>query len=121
MTALVKPTRRGLLFGLASLLAAPAIVRAESLMPVKLWRPMLYYVKHEIVPMYGPQGFPINVAYGAMSWSTDKQHWRKGPITLSDGDIVTLVNEYRGMATVEAYKAWTAPNGGTFEDVNIEW
>lgn len=32
-------SRRGLIAGFASLLAAPAIVRASSLMPVKLWAP----------------------------------------------------------------------------------
>jgi hypothetical protein len=31
-----QPTRRGLLIGLGSLIAAPAIVRASSLMPVKV-------------------------------------------------------------------------------------
>jgi hypothetical protein len=31
--------RRGFLVGLASLLAAPAVVRAEALMPIKVWRP----------------------------------------------------------------------------------
>jgi hypothetical protein len=31
--------RRGFLVGLASLLAAPAVVKAEVLMPVKMWRP----------------------------------------------------------------------------------
>lgn len=39
-------TRRGFLFGAASLLAAPAIVRASSLMPVKA-------VPIEILPVYG--------------------------------------------------------------------
>ena len=33
-------TRRGLITGLASFLAAPAIVRASSLMPVKAWEPL---------------------------------------------------------------------------------
>ena len=33
--------RRGFLVGLASLLAAPAVVKAEVLMPVKVWRPTL--------------------------------------------------------------------------------
>jgi len=32
-------SRRGLLTGLVSLIAAPAIVRAESIMPVKVWKP----------------------------------------------------------------------------------
>ena len=31
-------TRRGLIGGLAAFIAAPAIVRASSLMPVKAWR-----------------------------------------------------------------------------------
>jgi hypothetical protein len=31
--------RRGFLIGLASLLAAPAVVRHEALMPVSVWRP----------------------------------------------------------------------------------
>jgi Phage Tail Collar Domain len=34
-------SRRGLLAGLSSLLAAPAVVRAEALMPIKVWRPPL--------------------------------------------------------------------------------
>jgi hypothetical protein len=33
--------RRGFLVGLASLLAAPAVVRAEALMPIRVWRPRL--------------------------------------------------------------------------------
>jgi hypothetical protein len=33
--------RRGFLVGLASLLAAPAVVKAEVLMPVKVWPPTL--------------------------------------------------------------------------------
>jgi hypothetical protein len=32
-------SRRGFLAGLGSLLAAPAVVRAESLMPIVVWRP----------------------------------------------------------------------------------
>jgi hypothetical protein len=35
-------TRRGLIGGFASLLAAPAIVRVSSLMPVKAMPPSLY-------------------------------------------------------------------------------
>jgi hypothetical protein len=36
-------SRRGFLAGLGSLLAAPAVVRAESLMPIKVWRPPLIW------------------------------------------------------------------------------
>src|SRR6187455_872087 len=34
---IMKPTRRGLITGLVSLVAAPALVRAKSIMPVKSW------------------------------------------------------------------------------------
>jgi hypothetical protein len=36
-------SRRGFLAGLSSLLAAPAVVRAEALMPIKVWRPPLIW------------------------------------------------------------------------------
>jgi hypothetical protein len=35
MPELIKPSRRGFITGLAALVAAPAIVRASSLMPVR--------------------------------------------------------------------------------------
>jgi Phage Tail Collar Domain len=40
MSNLILP-RRGFLVGLASLLAAPAVVRAEALIPIKVWRPLV--------------------------------------------------------------------------------
>jgi hypothetical protein len=42
-------SRRGLLAGLSSLLAAPAVVRAEALMPIKVWRPPLRWRDGSIV------------------------------------------------------------------------
>jgi hypothetical protein len=36
-------SRRGFLAGLGSLLATPAVVRAEALMPIKVWRPPLIW------------------------------------------------------------------------------
>ena len=36
-------SRRGFLAGLSSLLAAPAVVRAAALMPIKVWRPPLIW------------------------------------------------------------------------------
>jgi hypothetical protein len=36
-------SRRGFLAGLGSLLAAPAVVRAEALMPINVWRPPLIW------------------------------------------------------------------------------
>ena len=41
MARLLKPSRRGFLFAAASFLAAPAIVRAASLMPVKALEPAM--------------------------------------------------------------------------------
>jgi hypothetical protein len=41
MTNLIM-SRRGFLAGLGSLLAAPAVVRAESLMPIVPWRPTFW-------------------------------------------------------------------------------
>jgi hypothetical protein len=38
LSDLILPRRR-FLTGLVSLLAAPAVVRADSLMPIKVWRP----------------------------------------------------------------------------------
>lgn len=37
---IIQPTRRGIITGIASLIAAPALVRAESLMPVRAWAPL---------------------------------------------------------------------------------
>lgn len=44
-------TRRGLIAGLGVLLAAPAIVRASSLMPLSVWRyePRTWYVSPETI------------------------------------------------------------------------
>lgn len=39
---IIQPTRRGLITGLASLIAAPALVRASSIMPVKPWNDPLF-------------------------------------------------------------------------------
>lgn len=41
MSAILIPSRRGFIAGLASLFAAPAIVSASSLMPIKVMRPSL--------------------------------------------------------------------------------
>jgi hypothetical protein len=43
MTNLILP-RRGFLKGLVALIAAPAVVRAESLMPIVPWRPEFWFV-----------------------------------------------------------------------------
>lgn len=39
MSDILRPTRRGVIGGIGLLFAAPAIVKASSLMPVKVYRP----------------------------------------------------------------------------------
>ena len=43
MSKIIKPNRRGFITGLASLIVAPAIVRVESIMPVKVINEQLTY------------------------------------------------------------------------------
>jgi hypothetical protein len=38
--------RRNFLIGIASLITAPAVVRAESLMPIRVWRPRGYFSRN---------------------------------------------------------------------------
>jgi hypothetical protein len=38
--------RRTFLTGLVSLIAAPAVVRAEALMPIAVWRPTFGFISH---------------------------------------------------------------------------
>lgn len=66
--------RRGFITGLVSLVAAPAIVRAGSLMPVKMMV--------EVDPLYG-----IGPAYAALKYYRQDwaQHWEEvARIYLSD-------------------------------------
>lgn len=71
------PSRRGLITGLISLVAAPAIVRAESIMPIKVWKPAsaapglyIYGVSdfgsklHEFVPEERLGSNMLGVLYG---------------------------------------------------------
>ena len=44
MSDLVFP-RRSFLTGLVSLIAAPAVVRAEALMPIVVWRPTFHHAR----------------------------------------------------------------------------
>lgn len=67
-----QPTRRGFVTGLVALIAAPAIVRASSLMPVKAWpggnkflTPEL--ISEEAVKLYNPSlkmGDIITISWG---------------------------------------------------------
>ena len=67
-------TRRGLIGGLASLVAAPAIVRASSLMPVKTlpWEPRPYQA--QIWRALG--GFGIDLRPGALNYAKPYPGWR---------------------------------------------
>lgn len=54
---LIRPTRRGLITGIAALVAAPAIVRVSSIMPVRSWKPFPHgWVK---VPFAGKSYFEV--------------------------------------------------------------
>lgn len=57
MTTLIRPTRRGFLLGLSALIAAPALVRVSSLMPVSSRNlsilPPGWYVAHTDTYDYG--------------------------------------------------------------------
>lgn len=67
MTNIIQPSRRGFITGLTSLIVAPAIVRVESLMPVKVIKECSFltldeYINHmQIALTYGYQYFTVNV------------------------------------------------------------
>lgn len=63
VAANVPTTRRGLLGGLLALVSAPAIARAESLMPVK---PVERIVRPRIARYTGPRLSSIDVLYGKL-------------------------------------------------------
>ena len=53
MSDLVFP-RRSFLTGLVSLITAPAVVRAEALMPIVVWRPTFHHAQSRWVPSASP-------------------------------------------------------------------
>ena len=55
--------RRSLLIGLASLITAPAVVRADALMPIKVW-----------APQPGIPSFPVLSSEDPSKWS--ESDWR---------------------------------------------
>lgn len=71
-------TRRGLIGGLASVLAAPAIVRASSLMPVKAWAP--YSDEVAIKVLSAEYGAPfiqyVDLRPGALNYAEPHPDWR---------------------------------------------
>lgn len=77
----MEPTRRGLITGLISFVAAPAIVRATSIMPVKAMTDVL------------PLGLPctpwqdLYIIYEWQKGDDDftNSHWTMGPFKQRDG------------------------------------
>lgn len=63
---MIKPTRRGFLFGVGGLLAAPAIVKVTSIMPVKAIEPSLLWPPEIEV---GDLVFRERFRYGWTSWA----------------------------------------------------
>jgi hypothetical protein len=78
MTALILP-RRSVLMGLVGLIAAPAVVKAEALMPIKVWEN--YVVRTDLdelalpprIPVWMPS-FPIIRSEDPSDWS--EAEWR---------------------------------------------
>jgi len=58
--------RRTLLTGLAAIIAAPAIVRATSIMPVKPWGGRVELVTEDIY---------LDPSKVSLQWSTDDRNW----------------------------------------------
>ena len=64
MTDITRPTRRGLVLGLAGLFAAPALVRASSLMAISplpqtapvTWRPVTWTIEPSDIFQMSPDG-----------------------------------------------------------------
>jgi hypothetical protein len=78
-------SRRGLITGLASLVAAPAIVRAGSLMPVKAWADAIDFVGiHSIDPRYRAEF----IAGFEQHYSLLNLHLVRETALLPSGDIV---------------------------------
>ncbi len=78
-------SRRSLITGLISFVAAPAIVRASSLMPIKtmLWVPSTfpitgYALQPELTPFDGSWPVTPDMEVGAERWSKSLDVWRNG-------------------------------------------
>ena len=83
-------TRRGLITGLATLLAAPAIVRAGSLMPVKAWADPLAVIGYTD---WGLGHMAVNLPCGERVYAGDLV--RVG----SDGKVYRIEPTTYGMAS----------------------
>jgi hypothetical protein len=98
---LIKPTRRGFLGLLGGLLAAPAIVRAGSLMPVKVLPPPDAF--EQVVMAFGPnRPFGETVVIGLVDELGNQQIRRvtvdfEGP---SNGDTVHLFDVPAGSRVI---------------------
>lgn len=66
METLIQPSRRGFLTGLAGLVAAPALVKATSLMPIKPWddrEAFLLRFEAEALAAYRQHQFLVDAAF----------------------------------------------------------
>lgn len=94
--------RRSFLIGSVGLLAAPAIVRASSIMPVRAWRPAkwreLLYADSEWFRLYS--GYDtLNIEPKDVLTAAEYQ-WRQGPMQI-DGLDLTACTEAE-LRTVKA-------------------
>jgi hypothetical protein len=68
LSALIVP-RRSFLFGVATLIGAPAVVRTASLMPVKSWTSLLD--NPHFFPTYNWEGLPTQPRLDHITWDED--------------------------------------------------
>lgn len=70
---MIKASRRSFITGLVALVAAPAIVRASNLMPVKIMEndPLVRGIRYQTWPFGLPQ--PGNDYWSGSSWVDDAQ------------------------------------------------
>jgi hypothetical protein len=80
---MIKLTRRGLIAGTASLLAAPAIVRASSLMPVKMFPEPILRWDPAIAYMDDGDQWVVNYAWRAMG----EREWHHESRSLSAQEV----------------------------------
>jgi hypothetical protein len=86
----MQTSRRTIITGLVSLIAAPAVVRADSIMPVKAWKP------YRVAPglyIYNDEGFLtrfIPRAEVVGSWAGYMASTNKMVLAMPDGECATF-------------------------------
>lgn len=86
MSEIIKPTRRGFITGLTSLIVAPAIVRVENLMPVKVIKPLtIDEIAKEVIKLFKNSNCLIEKIDLQYSTAFVRQQW------IDDTFVQTLI------------------------------